>query len=376
MRCLLDDATVLHLSADYPDPLRPPTTVAVKKLIEQLCNRTNIVISLNRTANPLRTYFRDCGATKNGHLYAYRYWGLPFGVGLLFSMWLVSRRIRKALTEAGIRIHIVYAHKLAIEGIAALFIANASNIPLLVSLRGEVEPKIIGYKPSYRFLISRILKRASALFYVSAWLRPFMDARFTIDSRKCHLLPNFVDKAARSPSSHNSGDRFVTVFDFGVHRRKGIKWLLEAFFAAFEKNPEVHLDIIGSGDATATAQVKSLVQRANLTHRVTFIGQLPNQELLSRLGDYVALVLPSVRETFGMVYLEALLAGTPILHTRHTGIDGFLNGLQYGVAVEPGSVRDITKGLIFLREHGQSLRAQILARHEDIKNRFDPDRYV
>ena len=47
--------------------------------------------------------------------------------------------------------------------------------------------------------------------------------------------------------------------------------------------------------------------------------------MLETLNGYTALVLPTLRETFGMVYIEALFAGVPILYSQDRGVDGFFD---------------------------------------------------
>jgi len=57
-----------------------------------------------------------------------------------------------------------------------------------------------------------------------------------------------------------------------------------------------------------------------------------------------------------MVYIEALFAGVPILYSKGTGIDGFLDGLEVGIAgVDPDDTQDIGRALVALVEHNGQL---------------------
>ena len=71
---------VLHISADYPDPYRGPTTTAVERLVTGTPDATHMVVSATRTSRPDQTYFRDCGMVEGVRLFAYRYFAPPFGI--------------------------------------------------------------------------------------------------------------------------------------------------------------------------------------------------------------------------------------------------------------------------------------------------------
>jgi glycosyltransferase involved in cell wall biosynthesis len=369
--CLqFEEACILHLSCDYPDKLREPTTLAVKRFVDELRNRQNIVVSLNRRSNPFKTYFVYCGHERASEIFAYGYWGLPFGVGLRLSMYLVSRKIEKLVRQRQFTIDLIHSHKLSFEGITALMLSKRLGIPFVSSLRGEVEPKIIRFKPGYRYLISEILERAERLYFVSAWLVDYVAEYFPLNLQKVRLLPNIINTTAPEESSALPLNAFVTVFDFNVYKRKGAKWLFRAFAEAFEANPAVELHVIGTGSAKAISQVHSLVKQCGIQDRVIFLGAMSNIEVLRLIKNYLALALPSVRETFGMVFVEALCSGIPILYTKNTGVDGFLDGLDVGVAVKAGSVSDIVLALQQLHARNKEFRSSVLANQEEIRERF------
>src|SRR6202041_671714 len=95
-------------------------------------------------------------------------------------------------------------------------------------------------------------------------------------------------------------------------------------------------------------RVKALVRKAGVEEAVHFLGVLSHDDVLRAMPRYGAMVLPARNETFGMVYLEALLSRTPILYTRDSGIDGYLGGFDVGVPVCAGDVKAIADGLCSL----------------------------
>lgn len=365
---------VLHISADYPDPHRGATTTAVERLVRGTPAAEHIVVSLNRTSRPDKTYFRDCGMVDGVRLFAFRYFAPPFGVALAWSMEAVGRQIARMLAREGLHPRIVHAHKFAFEGLAALWLVRrlGEDVALLVSVRGEAESKILRYKPAYRPRLQQIADRASRIYYVSAWFRPILEARLVIDPQKEALLPNIVGNTRASIPECAPGRRFVSVFNLDIRARKGFASLLEAFRIHHAVHPEIGLDLIGDGSEESLKDVRAQIEKHGLGDCVRLLGRMDNDELTAALPSYLALLLPSFNETFGMVYLEALFAGIPILYGRGTGIDGYLDGLDVGVAATPGDIAQIAAGIERLQTGNATYRAAIRAGAGELHARFDP----
>ena len=116
--------------------------------------------------------------------------------------------------------------------------------------------------------------------------------------------------------------------------------------------------------------MRRLIEHLEISDRVELVGALPNVAVCQRMSEAIAFVLPSHNETFGMSYLEALFAGTPILYSKGTGIDGFLDGLDVGIAVNPCSVWSIASGLIQLVEQNDRFRNSLSASAAELSQRF------
>lgn len=363
---------VLHITGDYPDPVRAPTTEAVKRLIDRLDGLDHVVFSLVRTADPRTAYLHRCPAPPNQTLFAMRHFGLPFGIGLQAAFSDVARRIAEALTANDLRPDVVHSHRLTFDGIAGHELSQHWQIPHLVSVRGEVETKVLAWKPSYRPLVRDILRRAHRVLYVSAWMTPRLLELEPSITNKSHLLPNIVGNVRRTIEPTVPERRIVTAANLDIWRKKGIGRLLAALAQAGAPLDGVGLDIYGGGSPSSVATVRSVIATHGLGDRVRLMGKLPNAELLSALPRYLALALPGRNETFGMIYTEALFAGVPILYVRGTGIDGFLEDLDVGVGIAAGSEQAIALGLETLVRRNQELRRSIACSAGELHRRFDP----
>jgi glycosyltransferase involved in cell wall biosynthesis len=305
-----------------------------------------------------------------------RYWGFPFGVLLALSMFIVALRIHREIKRRGIAPAVVHGHKLTFEGLASWWLARWLRIPLVLSVRGEAESKILRFKLHYQPLLQRMLSDAARIYYVSAWFKPLLNQRFKITTDKQRLLPNFVASREPGPPVAPRPDSLLTVLDLNVYRKKGLDRLLPAFRDCLAQYPRAHLDIIGRGEPAVIAEVKALIDKLGIAPNVTMLAAMPNSELQSRLPSYAGMVLPSHNETFGMVYVESLLAGVPILHSKGTGIDGFVDFVQARVAVNPLDQSSICAGLQELLARQLELRQWLIINRNRVAQEFDRHPYI
>ncbi len=370
---------VLHLTADYPDHFDRDKTKAIRNFIERNPRLDYRVVALMRTSNPLSAEERDGDGGPDGgdpKVVSKRYWALPYGVFHLFFMWRIARDVRRLIRQKGWRIDAIHAHKLTFEGITGWFLSRWLGVPLLASTRGEAEIKILRFKPHYRPLIQAVLDRCERIYHVSAWFAPILQGRHRIDPDKEMLLPNFVRMERLRPGGDWQRDAFVTILHLDIYKKKGLDRLLPAFKKALGDVPGARLDIIGRGTPDTIAEIQSLIDAHGLSDRVTLVGKLPLEEVLERLPGYCAMVLPSHNETFGMVYLEAILSGVPILYSRQTGIDGYLDDWTVGVGVDPGDEAAITGGLVTLSRDQDRFRAALADQCGALERYFEPEQYV
>lgn len=368
---------VLHLTVDYPNVYRPENTLAVRNFVRANVDLEYFVVAMTRTANPFQAASAFGDGNGDHNVLSMRYWGLPFGLLLAFSMFIVAWRIRREIGRRKIEPVLVHAHKLAFEGLAGWWLARWLRVPLALSVRGESESKVVRFKPLYRPLLQRILADARRIYYVSAWFKPILTRHFRIPESKQRLLPNFV--SARSGESRESGfspDRLLTVLDLNVYRKKGLDRLLPAFQGCLSQYPSARLDIVGRGAPNVIAEIERLIDRYGLQGKVSLLGVLANDELQELLPSYAGMVLPSHNETFGMVYVEALLAGVPILHSRGTGIDGFVDFVEARVVVDPNDVGSIEHGLVRLLDRQGVFRDWLAQHRERVLAAFERNRYI
>ncbi|MFH0758703.1 MAG: glycosyltransferase, partial [Bacteroidota bacterium] len=139
---------------------------------------------------------------------------------------------------------------------------------------------------------------------------------------------------------------------------KNIKRIMRAFDQILEHYPGLGLDIIGSGPEEYL--LRSYISKSRFPEKYSLLGHMDNQELVQKLPGYLGFVLPSYPETFGIVFIEALSAGIPIIYSENSGIDGYFESYLVGEKVDHRSVSGIRSAIERIIEGNQSYRSEIL----------------
>lgn len=122
-----------------------------------------------------------------------------------------------------------------------------------------------------------------------------------------------------------------------THRFKGIDYLIKAL----KHLDKIHLVIIGNGELNKTYQL--LAERLDIADKITFTGYVNDEELYDWYAKAGCLCLPSTskKEGFGLVALEAMSMGTPVIVTDVCGIASIVKKAKCGLVIKPKSVEQI-----------------------------------
>jgi len=154
--------------------------------------------------------------------------------------------------------------------------------------------------------------------------------------------------------------RFVTAASF--IKRKNINLIIKALSLVKNKNWE--LEIIGKGKLEKP--LKKLVQELGLENRIKFIGHIPRAQVFEHFRNADVFLLPSLNETFGLVYFEAMASGCITLCAKDSGVDGILiDGVNGFVA--PATLEKIHHAITSILNLSQEQVDSIISKtHETI----------
>ena len=289
-----------------------------------------------------------------------RFWSPPGG-GDRWRAGLMASGTRAALLAAGraLQPDILDAHYAWPDGAAAarlredLSAALGRRVPLVLTARGT-DLNFPGRTPAVERQLRAALGAADHVVCVAEALRREALA-LGVPPEKVTTLRNGVDGRRFTPGERGAtrarlglpADRPLLLCVGHLVRRKGQHLLLPALAAAFPAGSRPRLVLVGDGaDAGA---LRAQAARLGLADDVLFAGAVHPDALPDWYRAADALVLPSLREGWPNVVLEALACGTPVLATSVWGTPEILAGCRAGLLVEP-SEAGLRAGLARLPE--------------------------
>ena len=167
---------------------------------------------------------------------------------------------------------------------------------------------------------------------------------------KIRILPNGVDAEFFYPAGKKEEN--LVLFVGRICPEKGVHILLESL--AYVKTP-IKLIIIGPPEWNLTYFnfLMKLIKRENNRgkHKVLYLGAKDKEEIVEWYRKASIFVLPSYREGFGVVILEALACETPVIATNVDGIPEILHDNTCGILVPPGTPQGLARAIQFLLDN-------------------------
>jgi glycosyltransferase involved in cell wall biosynthesis len=212
-------------------------------------------------------------------------------------------------------------------------VAREMGVPYIVSIHGMLDDWSMsqrGLKKQIYLAIGarRFLRGAARLHYTAA--AEMQQAQRRVPGSAGAVLPLLVDLSpfqslpGREPAHARfpvlSGDEPKLLFLSRLHEKKGVHLLIEAAGFLRQKGRQFKLLIAGTGSAEYENQLHEQTRRLHLEEVVSFLGLVVGEEKISLYQSADLFVLPTQQENFGLVLIEALAAGTPVVTTKGTDI--------------------------------------------------------
>jgi glycosyltransferase involved in cell wall biosynthesis len=126
-----------------------------------------------------------------------------------------------------------------------------------------------------------------------------------------------------------------------LEQQKGVEFFLEAARKIANRDPTTRFVVVGDGPLMGSLTTRS--RRLGMEHRVHFLGW--RKDIARVMGMLDLLVVPSLWEAFGIVILEAMAAGKPVVASRVEGIPEFVENGVHGRLVEPANVEELAEAI-------------------------------
>jgi len=170
-----------------------------------------------------------------------------------------------------------------------------------------------------------------------------------ISSERIVVIPNGIDtdeisfKKVNSPG-HGNGKTLMFAGRIDIDQ-KGLDLLVEAFAYLVKYNPELDLVLIGPDWNDSTKRLKQLSVKLGVGEKVHFFGYMERSDYLRNLGSADLFILPSRFEPFGIVLLEAIASGVPIVASNVGAIPEILQRGKFGLLFDAGDVDSLFRQL-------------------------------
>lgn len=258
-------------------------------------------------------------------------WEYSASLPTVFKLVRVQERVTLEMLRIAIirmkhkygKIDLIHAQSFLKAGYDACRLRKRYKIPVITtehlsSVAGGLAPHA-----KQKFLYT--IEESDKIISVSTFLDSKIE-RFLPDQDKRTVIHNLVSRQFTYDPQAEKNDEFTFLSVGHLIPGKRIDVLIEGFVKAFDEKEKVQLLIVGDGPQRS--ELERRVQEECRTHQVKFLGALSHSEVFAQMKKAHVLVHTSQLETFGVVLIEALSVGLPIICTRCGGPEDILT--NYG----------------------------------------------
>ncbi|HMK27571.1 MAG TPA: glycosyltransferase family 4 protein [Chitinophagaceae bacterium] len=256
--------------------------------------------------------------------------------------------VRKAIAE-GRRSKVVLMSHINLLVVGYFIKLFRPSVKLVLLAHGiEVWTALPGWK-------KKMLRKCDLILPVSHFTKDKMQALYGLPDKKFSVLNNCLDPFLELPLQKEKKDDLLERYGLkkeqiilltvsrmsGMEQYKGYDKVLEALPELVKTTPGLRYLLLGEYDSSEKRRLDSIIRELGLEDVVIFTGFVAEEELAAhfKLGDIF--IMPSEREGFGIVFIEAMFYGIPVVAGNIDGsVDALCNG-ELGLMVNPYNVKEI-----------------------------------
>ncbi|MEQ9285438.1 MAG: glycosyltransferase [Cyclobacteriaceae bacterium] len=291
-----------------------------------------------------------------------------------FSNYLIKLYVRlykEYIRKNGIP-DVLHAHNCLYAGAAALEIKRQYGVPYVVTEHSSLYERNLIPKEQLNVCKS-VLEQTDRITVVSTGLKKSLNRYFGKLVENAVPIYNVLEKEFIEGSINyqpiiENNEKVVFLSIGSLDSNKNHTCLLEAFSTKFKGNQRFELIIGGSGPLRKELEEKSI--SLGISSQVLFLGHLKRKEVIDQIIKCDVFVLPSIVETFGVVLIEALALGKPIISTLSGGPEDIVNEGN-GILVSPNDSDALANAIENISKNLQKFDKRNI--REDCISRFGRD---
>ncbi len=250
---------------------------------------------------------------------------------------------------------IMHAHSLFSNGYIALRIKEEFGLPYIVAVRNTDVNVFFKYMIHLRKLGERILENADRVIFLSKPYRDYVIKQYvSLDLEeevfnKSSIIPNGIDdfwfenkqKEKKDPYKQQLKLLFIGDLD----RNKNVLTTSKAIKRLLLKSYDIKFTVVGR------IINKDIYHQIKELEFINYISPKPMKELLEIYRGNDIFVMPSIAETFGLVYAEAMSQGLPVIYSKGQGFDGQFEDGVVGYSVNSRNPTEIAEAIAKILEN-------------------------
>lgn len=271
-------------------------------------------------------------------------------------------KMYKAIVQEEGKPDVIHAHSNLWAGISASYISEKYNIPLVITEHSYLT-KSKYLRKSYLPHIKEAYDKAKAIITVSNRLRE--EIAYYTTNRNMFVIPNLVDLSLFYSDQNKKRKGNFRIFSLAfIESGKGMDALIKAFTETFR---DTGAELIIGGEGSEKEALINLTIELNMQKQIKFPGALSREKAAEEMNKCDVFALASRYETFGMVYIEALACGKPVIATKNGGAEEIVKDFN-GILTNIDDISALSKAMIYIKENLQLYDPQAI--REDCITRF------
>ena len=234
-----------------------------------------------------------------------------------------------------------------LSGLVAGKLSDIWNIPHTVTFHTLAKTKVRARTGEEEGIIRSeselgIMASATGILVLTEAERLDINRLYKIPLDKIKVIPGGVNTETFYPEDKitsreqiNIPNKLTLLYAGRIEPIKGLDILVDSF-NAIQENLDAQLIIVGGsldGDDVELKRLKTYVEKLGILNKVRFVGSVPQEELRYYYSAADIFVFPSHYESFGLVALESMACGTPVVASRVGGIPSFINDAETGYLI-------------------------------------------
>jgi len=231
-----------------------------------------------------------------------------------------------------LHVHYAVPHAYAAVNAKSILRSRGINIPIVTTLHGT-DITLVGKSPFVLSAVNYAINESDCITAVSSYLKEETLRSFDI-KKEIHIIPNFIDfnYYKLGPKKNKKEKKILS----HISNFRPVKRVFDVIEIFKKVNKEIDCLLYMVGDGPDLKECQELVKKYNLSNNIFFVGK--SQEINEILLKTDIFLLPSEKESFGLVALEAMMFSVPVITTEGSGVSDLIIHEKNGFCRPVGDV--------------------------------------